>query len=414
MWILILGFMTVPFFANETPEKPPRLWAEFEPTEYLWVKWQEGSSKKSPPLEDTTIEVIQVVSSVAQIRLFLDSNEDEDAIRHRLELLDVDMSKIHIHKTPFEAAITDPSPVFLETSHGWATVDFSWANYGIRRPGHPKTRITDEFDVAMAAQLGLPVKARSEFVWEGGAFDHNGRGLMVMAEQYFEQRHPDWTKERAETELHKQLGIQRIIWLGQGLAEDDLKVKLPGDLYPFGCGAHTDEFCRFADERTVLIAWVEDDDRDRHPLHAENHRRMQHNLDMLVQAKNLDGNPLNIIKVPTADHIVIDLPYDEIEDYDRPWFPGAGPGDTVRFVLPTSYLNFLVVNDLVVTARYWKQGRSESTRRKDLAAKEALERAFPGRRVMQINVEAYNHTGGGLHCYTYNEPLRNHHSVPVP
>jgi Peptidylarginine deiminase and related enzymes len=73
----------------------------------------------------------------------------------------------------------------------------------------------------------------------------------------------------------------------------------------------------------------------------------------------------------------------------------------------TSYLNFLITNGLVLTASYWKPGRPEIMKQKDEQAKNILEKAFPGRKVIAINVEDFNVGGGGIHCATQQQPSRD-------
>ena len=41
---------------------------------------------------------------------------------------------------------------------------------------------------------------------------------------------------------------------------------------------------------------------------------------------------------------------------------------------------------------------------KDEKAKSILEKAFPGRKVIAINVEDFNVGGGGIHCATQQQP----------
>ena len=76
----------------------------------------------------------------------------------------------------------------------------------------------------------------------------------------------------------------------------------------------------------------------------------------------------------------------------------------LEFYLPGSYLNFVIANDVVITARYWREGLPESVRQRDAQARAALEAAFPGRRIVQIDAMAILHDGAGLHCYTRNQP----------
>ncbi|MGY0231357.1 agmatine deiminase family protein [Longispora urticae] len=77
-----------------------------------------------------------------------------------------------------------------------------------------------------------------------------------------------------------------------------------------------------------------------------------------------------------------------------------GP-DTVRSRKDTfvdSYLNFHVVNGAVLTAQF-------GDRAKDAAARAALAAAYPGREVVQLDVDRLMSGGGGIHCSTMQEPL---------
>ncbi|MDQ3681703.1 MAG: agmatine deiminase family protein [Bacteroidota bacterium] len=50
-------------------------------------------------------------------------------------------------------------------------------------------------------------------------------------------------------------------------------------------------------------------------------------------------------------------------------------------------------------------GRPEIMRKKDQQAKRIIERAFPGGRVIAINVEVLNAGGGDIHCATKQQPV---------
>ncbi len=61
----------------------------------------------------------------------------------------------------------------------------------------------------------------------------------------------------------------------------------------------------------------------------------------------------------------------------------------------------------MLMASYWKPGRPEIMRQKDEQAKRIIEKAFPGRKVIALNVEVLNATGGGIHCATQQQPARD-------
>lgn len=86
------------------------------------------------------------------------------------------------------------------------------------------------------------------------------------------------------------------------LVEDGYPTELvvPG-FVAIGTDGHTDEYIRFANANTILLAWVDEEEKDVHPVHAENYRRLKETYDILVKAKDQDGRPFKIIKVPLPD-----------------------------------------------------------------------------------------------------------------
>src|SRR5690606_35392773 len=102
---------------------------------------------------------------------------------------------------------------------------------------------------------------------------------------------------------------------------------------------------------------------------------------ILSTATDQDGRPFRILRVPAAELMTASISYDDLGPFERFWFDGAQPGDHLTFYLPGSYLNFVIANDVVVTAKFWREGMPESIRRKDQLALRAIEEAFPGRRV---------------------------------
>ena len=61
------------------------------------------------------------------------------------------------------------------------------------------------------------------------------------------------------------------------------------------------------------------------------------------------------------------------------------------------YINFYVCNGAVIAPQFGDP-------RADMAAKRALQSAFPGRDIVQINIDGIAAGGGGIHCTTQQEP----------
>ncbi len=51
-----------------------------------------------------------------------------------------------------------------------------------------------------------------------------------------------------------------------------------------------------------------------------------------------------------------------------------------------------------------KSKRSQEFKVRDDKAKLALQKAFPNHKIVQIDIEGYNHDGAGFHCVTLNQP----------
>ena len=73
----------------------------------------------------------------------------------------------------------------------------------------------------LAERSGFPVRTQ-DWVLEGGAIDGDGTGLVVTTEQCLlnVNRNPALDREAIEQRLGEQLGLSRVLWLGDGLLND--------------------------------------------------------------------------------------------------------------------------------------------------------------------------------------------------
>ena len=281
--------------------------------------------------------------------------------------------------------LRDPGPVFLKSNKGNLMIaDMKWNFYGDTSSNSRRAaKRIDTVDQYVATKLNLPIRT-STMVSEGGAREFNGKGTMMVVEYTEMHRNKGWRRDSIEKELLRMFGQKKVIWLKQGLAEDD-----PGKTFTLASGKvsttgcnHVDEFVRFASSNTVLLAEVTKEESLRDSIQKISFERLEANYQLLKAATDQDGKPFNIIRVPVPELIV---------------GPDGG-------VFATSYLNFLITNGLILMSSYWKPGRPEIMKQKDEQARNILERAFPGRKIIAINVEHFNAGGGGIHCATQQQP----------
>jgi dUTP pyrophosphatase len=154
-------------------------------------------------------------------------------------------------------------------------VDFRWNDYGMPawcRRRHPddlrraaacsvvSDPRRDGVELAIARHAGASLH-ESELYMEGGGVEVNGRGTLIANAALYATRNPGRSRAELQQQLLQLPGIRHVIWLPEGLAEDPhLRGTITGRYVGWGTGGHTDEFVRFADPGTVLLAWPDADE----------------------------------------------------------------------------------------------------------------------------------------------------------
>src|SRR4029079_9315234 len=138
---------------------------------------------------------------------------------------------------------------------------------------------------------------------EGGSIEVNGRGTLLTTEACLlnPNRNPQLNKQQIGTYLEGYLGVQQILWLGDGIVGDDTD-------------GHVDDLSRFVDAHTIVTV-VEEDSAD------ENYGILQENLKRLRTFRDINGKPFRIVELPRRGVI-------QYEDQR----------------LPASYANFDIAN----------------------------------------------------------------------
>ncbi|HSK14330.1 MAG TPA: agmatine deiminase family protein [Phnomibacter sp.] len=397
---------------------------EFEPQQAVWFGWEDRDLGFYKPIA----EIIEAIRNDVQVKIAVDSDSLLQVCKRSLSSNGVDTTGLLFYVMPGERYwIRDHGAAFLVNKKGeLAAADFVWSLYGFEAwykqyyngnmdsVNKRMEAILDKHTGSVDSLMAVAEKAaiiKSDIVIEGGAIEVNGKGTLIQCEDVTLQRNPNKTKQELEDGLKAALGVKHIIWVKQGLIEDaHLRQLHQGRYLTFGTGGHVDEFVRFADERTVLLAWVDDSEVGAHPLNAINAERMRENLRILESAADQDGKKLNIIKVPLPDpitrQVVVNEKYDPANPFNvtpNNFLPDQRPhvGDTLQRIAASSYLNYLVTNNWVVLPTYVAHG-SSAEKEKQVAS--IFEKAFPGRKLLWVDVMPQNWSGGGIHCSTQQQP----------
>jgi agmatine deiminase len=251
----------------------------------------------------------------------------------------------------------DITPIFVRNDEGEvAPVCFAFNGWGGKY-------ILDGDDLVagrVGEQIGGPLFAFG-IVMEGGAIEVDGEGTLLTTKSCLlnPNRNPGMSQEAITAMLREALGVESVLWLEEGLLHDHTD-------------GHIDTLVRFVEPgRVVCMEPSGDDDPNRDVLLA-----IIRDLEALRDAK---GRRLEIERIPSPGRVVDD------EDLIR----------------PASYVNYYVANTTVVVPTYGTPF--------DDAAVAALEKLFPGRRVVGASASAILAGGGAFHCITQQQPARAGH-----
>ncbi|MFM7532222.1 MAG: agmatine/peptidylarginine deiminase [Rubrivivax sp.] len=396
-----------------------RIPADFEPARAIWIGWDTAH-------REISVQLARELAPHATVEVAARTEEGHQEALAALSAAGLSAPRVQVHLMPEALFFVRDGAVFATAGGGaLGVVDFAWNDYGrpgwcrTLHPGNPGAwpgceggsgASRQDFDLALAQHLGAQV-LRVPLVAEGGSIESNGQGLVIANAALVQQRHPG----RAFGELQRlygQLpGVRKVIWLPAGLAQDPpLRATITGRHVAWGTGGHTDEFVRFADARTVLLAWPDEAEAARHPVARLNLARMRRNLEILSRATDLEGRPLRVLRLPlprtVERRVFLSAAADPgwSEQWSAAWFPASErrrQGDAVMQVAITSTLNFVVANGLVLVPGYTEHGTPRATQDR---VQRVLEQAFAGRRVRFIDAIGLNWVGAGPHCATLNEP----------
>lgn len=354
--------------------------AEFEPQESTFICW-------TPNFQEVTLKLIQEISKVDHVTLFYNQNNHTSENLQRLfEQREINLKNVTL--SPFKLEkdniwIRDYGPIFMQDEEGkQELVSFHYH--------HEENQEYNLFNEQYATKMRIPFM-RSRMYSAGGGREINGRGSIILIEGHEKYINPDLSLEEIENGYKQQLNQKNVIWLKKGIPQDDLFDDGPviDNIYGNGVNWHVDEFCRFADAETILLAQVDPADLALDPFYRVVHERLEESYQILKNARDQDGKPFKIIRVPQAPII-----------FDQ----GQYNGQPIYYTPVTSYLNFVLTNNLVVIPAYYNAGDPYFIRQKDELARKVFQEVFKSRKVVTINATELNYSGGGLHCITMHQP----------
>lgn len=336
-----------------------RLPAEWEPQDAVMLTWPHKNTAWNWIL-DEIIELYEalatVISDYADVVIAAPENE-LDVIRTRLDAMGAPMEYIYLYPCQSnDTWVRDHGPLTVESVNGYKLLDFKFNGWGNKFPYD----LDDQISRQLFAQDAFPhaVIETQDWVLEGGSVETDGRGTLMTTSSCLlnKNRNPDLNKEDIESRLKIAFGVKKINWLDHGyLAGDDTD-------------GHIDTLARLCPNNTIVYTAC-DDEQDEHYVAL---KAMEEQLKTFTDA---NGEAYRLLALPWA---------------------GAVLGRDSDARLPSTYANFLVVNEAVFVPIYDLPMDEE--------ALEVVAQAFPGYEIMGIPCLSLIEQGGSLHCITMQIP----------
>jgi agmatine deiminase len=339
-----------------------RMPAEWEPHDATWIAWphnREDWPGKFLAIPWVYAEIVRHLSRVEDVHILVNDLSAQKRVEAICKRGGANLARLHFHPWPTDRVwLRDSGPIFTKDAAGDLSITNwhfnAWAKYA---NWHRDDQIPQHVAKLYDMPQRKPEAAGKRLVLEGGSIDVNGAGTLITTEECLlseiQQRNPGVSREQLEAAFAEHLGIQQTIWLHRGCAGDDTH-------------GHVDDITRFVAPNKILTA-IEANTAD------ENHLPLAENLERLHAARNLDGQPFEIVHLPMPAPVV---------------FEGQR--------LPASYANFYIANGLVLVPTFNDPN--------DRIALNIIAACFPDRCVTGIHAVDLVWGLGTLHCLTQQEP----------
>jgi len=330
--------------------------AEWEPQSAVMLTWPrpDGDFADFAAIHDAFIHIARELVRHAPLLISVES--DALAARVRSALTDCQGS-VQVNTVPCDDIwVRDHGPVGVHVGAAVRLNNFGFDGWGGKYPAARDNALTGKL-AARGVFADLGEVLTQALTLEGGGIETDGKGTLLATRSSVldPRRNPGMSEAEISTALRDALGVTRFLWLDHGdLAGDDTD-------------GHIDTLVRFvAPDHLVYQA----SDSPVLPNH-DSLTRMAAELRELRQA---DGQPYRLTPLPHTQNAHND-----------------GDG-----LLPTSYANFLFLNDALLVPQYGDPS--------DTIACKVLAEACPDHTVIGVDCSALVKQYGSLHCATMNIP----------
>ncbi len=324
---------------STTLRMPP----EWHPQDWLWIGFPHIAEEWSGVIDEAQEQIARFASVVAEsgqeVRLIVRDAANE------ARAASLASAAVKLERRVYgDVWLRDTGPLVVTDGESRRARLFGFNGWG----GKYLMEGDQTIGADLAESAGLEAN-RCDWILEGGALDGDGTGLVATTEQCLlnPNRNPSLTRADLEARLKRDLGYDRVLWLGDGLINDHTD-------------GHVDNLARFVGPNRLALPRATGPDDANAAIYA----------DAAARARDFG---VEVVEVPSPGLIT-----------------------EGNFIQPASYMNFVITTDVVVVPIFG------SPQDEDGVA--AIAELFPTRATIGVMADAVLAGGGGFHCASQQMP----------
>jgi len=324
-------------------DTPLRMPPEWHPQDWLWIGFPHLAEEWSGVIDAAQVQIAAFASAVAdsgqEVRLIV--RDAANAARARSLVSGAVTLERRVYG---DVWLRDTGPLVVCGKGERRARLFGFNGWGGKylMPGD------EVIGADLAASAGLAAD-RCDWILEGGALDGDGTGLVATTAQCLRNpnRNPTLPQSDLEARLARDLGYDRVLWLGDGLINDHTD-------------GHVDNLARFVAPNRLALPRATGPSDPNAAIYA----------DAAMRARDFG---VEVVEVPSP-----------------------GLVEWGGMVQPASYMNFVIANNVVIVPVFGTQHDEDGVA--------AIAELFPGRAVIGLLADAVLAGGGGFHCSSQQMP----------
>lgn len=317
---------------------------EWHPQDWIWIGFPHDPVEWPGFLERAQEQIAAFANAVAEsgqeVRLIVRNEANEARARSLVS------GSVRLERRRFgDIWLRDTGPLVVPDGARRLARRFGFNGWG----GKYEMEGDREIGAELAQSAGLEVTV-SDWILEGGALDGDGTGLVATTEQCLlnPNRNPALSRADIEQRLARDLGFDRVLWLGEGLINDHTD-------------GHVDNLARFVAPGVLALPRATGGDDPNTAIYADARARAE-------------AFGVAVREVPSPGRV-----------------------ETNGRIEPASYMNFAITSKLVVVPTYGTAHDAEGVA--------AIAELFPDRETVGVLADAVLAGGGSFHCASQQMPL---------